>query len=63
MTQSTDRLMARALHQSSQDGLWIYEWNNGDVGKLAIPDGFTFDPRASRPIYVSSPAARALVGS
>lgn len=45
-----ERRFAKAVQQSERDGRWIYEWNTGDVGKLTIPEGFTFDPRQSEPV-------------
>lgn len=51
MASDDERRTAKAIHLSEKDGRWIYEWNTGDVGKLTIPEGFSFDPRRSQPIF------------
>ncbi|MCJ1902276.1 hypothetical protein MR829_18100 [Paracoccus versutus] len=51
MASVDERRIAKAIHLSEKDGRWVYEWNTGDVGKLTIPEGFTFDPKQSEPIF------------
>lgn len=59
MIEPRERLRAKPIHLSDTDERWVFEWNTGDVGKLTIPKGFSFDPSASRPIIIGRNATKA----